>query len=131
MRAHELKRLRELTELLPPPTVGTEFREGSGFVEYHIDGTCFGFALFYRPEVAVQRSFISAGSRFLDHVHETHEFLLVYQGQIVVYIEDEEYEVGIAGVMHIEPDTPHSVVATEDTWLIGITVPAEEGYPHK
>ena len=125
-----LQKLRQLTEELPAPLLNTMSNPGPGYMEYDVDGTCIGFGLHNQQEVAVQRAFVSGGTTFPKHEHDTHEFLIVYQGHLIFHLHDEEYPVGVAGSIHIEPHTPHSVVATEDSWLIGITVPAEEGYPH-
>ena len=125
-----LEKLRELTEQLPAPLLSTMSTLSSGYGEYEVDGTCIGFTLHNQAEVAVQRSFICTGTFCPNHEHNSHEFLLVYQGRLVVHLHDTEYPIGVADCIHIEPNTPHSVMATDDSWLLGITVPAEEGYPH-
>jgi mannose-6-phosphate isomerase-like protein (cupin superfamily) len=124
-----LQKLRELTEKLPAPLLTGLIADSCPHVEYVIDGTCIGFALYWEQDVAVQRAFMSGGSHFTLHEHKVHEFLLVYQGYITVTIDDEEHEVEPPDAIHIPPNTPHTVLAHEDTWMIGITVPASEGYP--
>lgn len=124
-----IEKLRELTEQLPTPLLTGLLTDTCSHVEYEIDGTCIGFALYHQPHIAVQRAFMSAGSLFTLHEHKVHEFLLVYQGFITVTIDDEEHDVEPPDVCHIPPHTAHTVLAHEDTWMIGVTVPASEGYP--
>jgi quercetin dioxygenase-like cupin family protein len=99
-------------------------------VEYTIEGTCLGRGLWNGPYSAVQRAFMSAGSVFPLHVHDCHEHLVVAKGAIVIFYQDQKnVAVGTGYGIHIPIGTAHGVKALEDTWVIGITVPPDRGYP--
>ena len=106
---------------------------GSGTVNYNVDGTgeCFGFNLFNNKEVAVQRSYAAKGTVFPDHLHKGAVEVLIYyrgKGKTIIDGKEEPYRSGIVAV--IPSDTLHKVIVDEDTWIIGVTVPAEGGYPY-
>ena len=113
------------------PRISELVAEDSGnYIEYAAgNGTLFGIGLYKSSEVAVQRAFMSKGASLEGHKHEVHEYLIVYRGKLAVRRGDKAYAVGVGQSIHFPPETPHSVVAVEDTWMLGITVPAVEGYP--
>lgn len=135
MADSSLRELRDMVEKLPDLSqlVG-DF--GQNHVEYHTkDGTTLGFRLWAEGEIAVQRTFLTEGATFPKHAHDQHEYLLVYQGSIVVEGAVErtgpnEGNITMPGCMvYIPPGTSHSVKVLQNCWLIGITIPAAKGYP--
>jgi len=132
-----LQKLRELTDTLPsfPSLVKME---SNNRIDYNVDnGVSFAFGLLSQTEVAVANVFISSGAVFPKHSHKENEFLIVYEGGLVVEICDaggEDYRsiiVETGGSVYFDNNERHIVTALEDTWLIAITVPAAEGYPHE
>jgi len=122
-----LQELRELTDALPHLEEMIQTSHCS-VVEYEVDGTCIGIGLYTNESVAVQRAVMSAGTTFTAHQHDEHEILTVYQGSITVHTSgDRVLDEGDS--IHISPGTAHHVTAQKDTWLIGVTVPASQGYP--
>ena len=106
-------------------------------IEYDVPkGTSIGFGVFKSEECAIQRNFLSEGTEFPPHTHQTDiwEMLIVVRGRITCYIGEESGErlvgpLGPASHVVIERGVRHRVVAHEDTWVIGITIPADEGFP--
>ncbi len=123
-----LDKLRDLTPKLSA-FVPSDAR--SDVIEYETScGTVIGFGLLAREEVAVQRVFLSFGSKFPRHQLNETEFLIPYIGSLKVTINGETtlYKPGEACVL--PPNTPHSTEAMEDTYIVAVTVPADEkGYP--
>tara|TARA_Y100000310_G_scaffold345432_1_gene464967 strand:- start:5428 stop:5835 length:408 start_codon:yes stop_codon:yes gene_type:complete len=125
-----LKILRELTPQLPALV-----RSGTTTIEYNIEnGECFGFGLYNNGKVAVQRNFISKGSLFPEHTHGETEHIVIYSGSLTFVVDGESKKLSadIPEENHIliPPNTQHSVIEVEeDCWIIGITIPAGEGYP--
>jgi len=102
-----------------------------GFVEYDVsEGTGFGNGLFAADEVAVQRAFFSAGTVLAEHSHSETEVLVSYRGRFRLVMGDGSEREYVPGeVALILPGMAHSVVALDDWWVIGITVPGSSGYP--
>ncbi len=130
---NSLERLEQLTECLEPPLTIAALAKfpADGAVEYRIDGTCIGFNLWNEPRISVQRAFLSAGAMFPEHVHEhSAEWLIIYAGEVRVRYGDEDVRtLGPGQCAQFAPGQLHTVEAIEDTWAIGVTVPADPGYP--
>ena len=96
-------------------------------------GTCVGHPVEWAKDYAVQRAFMQSGSLFEGHVHDEAETLVVISGKIRIEeceekrIEGKEFQRGEA--VYFRPRTGHSVLALEDTWMFGITIPASGDYP--
>jgi len=122
--------LKKLTYFLPPLSSFTQSM-GSRVVEYDVEaGFCVGFCLFNNNEVAVQRSFLSIGTEFPLHKHEhSMEMLMVYRGHLRVLMNDKIFELTPGDSLRIPENTMHSVSAQANTELIGVTIPADKGYP--
>ncbi len=76
-------------------------------------------------EVGVVQAYMPGGTSFPKHTHDEFEVLIPYRGTLAW--EGREY--GPGKVLYIYPNTPHVVVAKEDCWMIGVTVPFSPGYP--
>ena len=135
MESENLKKLEELIPRLDEMILAGG--NPKGFVEYETnDGTCLGFPLYKNKKVAVQRTFLTNGTEFPKHVHdEETEIIIIFQGKgnAIIYNDDssikEEQIIGEGDCFRIEKGTYHSWYMLEDTWLIGITIPASEAYP--
>lgn len=124
--------LEQLTETLPDLSDLVAGKSRMGYIEYKTKtGTAIGWSLLNIPEVAVQRHFISKGTEFEGHTHPSNEWVIVTRGTLQFTIDHEQCSITHVGQCQFLPaDSFHSCVALEDTWLIGITVPAAEGYPN-
>ena len=102
-----------------------EFSLGSGAVVPAIN-------LLKNDKVAVVNSFIPDGETFPMHEHDVYEWLIPYMGVMKVDTGGGVLMVGPdkeTKYIIFQPGDPHSVSAIGDVGLIGITIPADEGYP--
>lgn len=122
--ATNLEVLRELTHQL---TLADMVRKKcSDWVRYEVErGNCIGIGLLHERSCAVQKAFMSKGTVFPAHVHEEIEYLLIYEGKLE--LDGKQYDTG--EVIRIAPGQEHIVKALEDTWMIGVTIPASTAYP--
>lgn len=141
MRKGNIVSLAKMTEKLP---VLEEFvlNPDGDHVEYVNDegSSGIGFGLWKEKAVAVQRAYLPKGHVFPKHVHSSTEFLVVYKGKLVVLkaedgVSDEDavakdIVLGIGDCIRLSSHTIHSVEALEDTWVIGVVVPDDKGYPN-
>ena len=122
-----IDKLRQLTEKLIPLSTKSVRK---GFKEYNVnDGTSLGFALYKDPEIAVQRIFISAGSKPLPHNHKEKEYITVYRGKLRVTIDGKDRICKVGDSVYFNPMQMHHESILEDTWLLCVTIPACEEYP--
>jgi len=95
-------------------------------------GQAFMFGLFKSPEVAVARTFASAGSKWPNHFHREWEIFIVYKGQVEVSVGVEPNAVVLKErqCYYVPEMVKHSAYFPVDTWLIAITIPGTEAFPH-
>ena len=135
MESENLKKLEELIPRLDEMILAGG--NPKGFVEYETDiGTCLGFTLYKNKQIAVQRTFLTKGTEFPKHVHDKEtEIIIIFQGKgkRIIYNDDgsikDEKIIDEGDCDRIEKGTLHSWYMLEDTWMIGITIPASEAYP--
>jgi quercetin dioxygenase-like cupin family protein len=122
--ADHLAYLRQLTAELPGMVAGT--------IHYTVEnGTCLGFSMWHDDEMAVQRAFMSKGTVFPAHIHPGHEWVIIKSGHGRAHVVGQDPLDLTPGMgVHFEPGQEHTFEVTEDTWLLCLTVPADEGYPH-
>lgn len=120
---NELKRIhRELEELI-------RFRR-NGVAEYEMDElrSTIGVNLFYSNDVAIQMAFCEKG-RFPSHSHDEIEHLIIVRGKAVYEDDNKTVELTVGDSVYIPPQTRHCVEFTENSKVIGVTIPANVGYP--
>ena len=121
-----LEALKEMTKRLPDLIA-----LASSTVRYDVmGGQCVGVNLRFAPQVAVQDAYMSAGAEFPVHSHDGVEHLVVYEGRLRVETDGIVQEIGVGEGCVFLAGVKHTVLALENTWVIGITVPSDEGYPH-
>jgi quercetin dioxygenase-like cupin family protein len=99
----------------------------AGGIEYR--GGTQGHCLYNDADTAIQRAYMPAGTLFDEHQHNVAEILIVTSGQLIVTANAERRVLNQADVVRILPHTLHSCEATADTWVIGLLVPRNGGYP--
>jgi len=120
-----------MTECLPNLGEITTAGGNNRWVEIEAgQGTTFMFGLFRTRDMAVARAFLSAGSTIEDHQHKEAEWLFVYSGEMELTILDKKQRYKKGDCCHIKPKLPHKAEFPVDTWLLAVTMPAAEGYPH-
>ena len=124
-----LERMRELVDKLPPPLTALALEAVAGIHYVTEGGECMGVCLFNVPRVAVQRAFMSEGARLPIHTHDGKEVLVLYAGALTVTVGAETRKYGAGDVIEFVAHTAHVVAAQTDTWMIAVTIPADEGYP--
>jgi quercetin dioxygenase-like cupin family protein len=127
-----LKELRELTEALPrfPDVSDHAGDEGCGWCR-RLDlpkGTGIYWILVDEPTVTAIRVFNSRGSEFPLHAHVGREWLIVYEGSMVVTVEGNSSLLRAGESCIIESGSNHFSTYPEDCWTIAIAIPAEEGW---
>ena len=128
-----VEKLKNLTEELPqvPHLRELYHKDTDGVREYNeIDGTIVGENLMYEKEVAVQNVFIKSNTAFPLHVHEKEiEYLVIYNGQFSITIEDQELILNKGDFIKIEKGKKHCTKAITDTNLLAIAIPRIDGFP--
>ena len=121
-----LEKLKKLT----PELANLVFVHGPE-IDYDVeDGSCSGKGLYSTDKVAIQLATCSKGVYFPEHYHKYVEWLIVVTGKIKVNFKDTFKVASIAEGIYIFPKTIHSVLALEESCVIGITIPADtKGYP--
>lgn len=131
MTSYSLERLRELTNNLTRLSDITGPREQTCVVEWLVEkGYAVGARLYSTPEISVCRAFLSAGTVFPKHAHEAKEWLLIVKGEAVLTHADGRIEELKPSVMcEVPMGDQHTITATTDVCVIGITMPFDRGYP--
>ena len=126
-----LDRLCEITKNLPPVPL-EEFRVVDAFKTFYefSTGTASSQNVYSTPDIAIAKTFIPKGVAFEPHVHTSiTEWVIVLSGMLKVYREGFTDTLVKYESLQIPANKPHSALALEDTTIIAITVPKDEGYP--
>jgi mannose-6-phosphate isomerase-like protein (cupin superfamily) len=95
-------------------------------------GTCVGIALMKNDRVGVQYAELSADTEMEAHTHiENEEHLIAVTGELFSKIGEEVKSAKAGEVMTIHSGQTHIPYCVVPTTVIGITVPASEGYPNE
>jgi len=128
-----LEKLRKMTNNLPNLLALTTLQgiTSSHAVEHRVEGgTSLGFGLWWQPELAIQRIFMSAGARYPKHQHAESEWILVVSGRLLLHVDNGDKELAPQGMRYFLPHEAHGATALEDCWQLCITMPASDGYPN-
>ncbi len=127
-----LEELKKLTSDLPAiPKLADFMKIQEDHVEYDVgEGTAISYSLLSQPEVSVAKTFVSSGGKFPEHKHDEREFILIFAGSAVVYINNVRTIMKSGECIIFEPNIPHRATALEDMWFIAITIPYSKDYPH-
>lgn len=116
----QIKELRELTERLAEP----------GALQVVSNGETKLFGLYNGDDAAVVRVFVPAGVKFPWHTHAMPEHVVCVSGRAELVQDDgRKRQCKPRTVFTVPASEPHTFVAFEDTWLICVTIPPDEGYP--
>jgi quercetin dioxygenase-like cupin family protein len=92
-------------------------------------GMAVAQGLFKRKEVSVLEAILKATVIIESHVHDCHEWVIVYKGKIRVTDASGVKEYGVGECYYAPPGLSHITTCDEDSAVIGVTVPMEEAYP--
>ena len=108
-------------------------------IEYKTEGdnqTCIGWGLYKDNEVAVQRNFMSDGTKIAKHAHGVVEWFLCVAGEVTITIlgEDKDtilYEKTLTQGegCHVDGNQWHRTEAHTDSKLLIVTIPADDTFP--
>jgi quercetin dioxygenase-like cupin family protein len=121
MSTQKSNNMRELEDLILGKNSAKKICYSGG-----TEGSC----LYYGPDAAVQRAFLKAGTKLEPHSHKTTEVLVVLSGAFQITVAGITTIPPVAGVVIVLPEVSHSCLAITDCWVIGISIPADPGYPH-
>ena len=126
-----LERIRKNIELhsdIPLKSLGTFI---GNEVSYEcVRGSCRGWALKKTSYVAVQYAEMAAETEMSPHTHNgNEEYLIVIEGELFSQTEGDVISAKAGGCIHVGAGQTHVAYCIIPTAVIGVTVPASEGYP--
>jgi quercetin dioxygenase-like cupin family protein len=123
--------LKKLTDDLPAiPKLEYFMRKEEGHVEYEVgNGTAISYSLLSQSEISVAKTFVSSGGKFPEHKHDEKQFILIFVGSAVIYVDKKRQILKTGECMIFESSVPHRATALEDTWFIVITIPYSKDLP--
>lgn len=116
-----LPRIAELTERLSPSPTVQEYIFESGMAVAN--------GLLKIPKVAIATMHLSGGAEFPRHKHDCIEFVIVYDGEVVVGCDEEGHRLKVGDIFKIAAGTGHTCRSVGDSSIVVITVPADIDYP--
>lgn len=124
----EVKKFKDLTEQLVPRLSAVVKTNSKSIVEYDVfNGNALGIHLFNSPRISINRFFATKDAIFPEHSHKEKEWCILYEGSAILKYEDREVILKPGDCAEIEPNTKHSAVYLENSWLVLITIPRGEG----
>jgi quercetin dioxygenase-like cupin family protein len=127
-----LDKLEKLTSSLPHISDLSEFKVvNNGITTYELDnGVAISENIYSTPDIGIAKTFIPKGTNFNTHKHAiSGEWVIVLEGLLDATINSKSILLSKYDSIKIDAATPHSAIAVEDTTIIAITVPKDEGYP--
>lgn len=126
-----IQEIQELTKNIP-----TSIKELAVFKPATVQelktetGKLLMFGLYKSKKIAISRIFATAGTRMAVHSHNSIEYALVWEGELIFDIGGKKLTLKEKEHCKIESNTPHSVYWPVDTSLLAVVIPAEEGWPN-
>lgn len=93
------------------------------------EGGAQGHALYKGKDAAIQRAFLPAGTKFPKHSHDVTEIIVVISGKFHTESAFIALDLEQAGLVVYPPRVEHFHCAQTDSWVIGILIPCNGGYP--
>lgn len=127
-----MKILEELTSELPHVTpMRHEGAQTGGWQEYRmIKGRSKARNLLSIPgKISVAQWWNSEDSDFPEHAHEEKEFVLVFEGEMHLFVEGKKYVLLPGNSRYIGPGMRHNAHFPVGTNYIACTVPDSEDWP--
>jgi len=134
---NHLEQLQTLTGLLPPvPRLEDFVKRTSNCVELQAakGGPILLFYCYKGENIAIARTFASAGTLMESHSHQEKIILIVYKGCIEITfnnktLKDEKHILNIGASFEILPETEHVIYWLKDSWSFTISIPPTKGFP--
>ena len=125
--------LKKLTNDLPAiPKLADFMKKQEGYVEYDVEnGTSLSHSLLSQSEISVAKTFVSSGGKFPEHKHDEKQFILIFIGSAVIYVDKKRQILKTGDCMIFKSNVPHRATALEDTWFIVVTIPYSKDLPNE
>ena len=124
---NNIKVLRELTQQLTFKDLVTT---KDGVIQFEAgEGTAITFGLLKEDNCAVAKTFISKGSHIPFHEHDVIEHVIVYKGEVGMEFNNKQYLIKQGESISIPKNVQHNAFTKKDSWIIAITIPADNAFP--
>ncbi len=125
----DMRTLAALTENLAP-SLDMKTSKSRTVKEIVMDkGTAITFGVINKPKIAVAETFASGGSKFPLHSHEEKEYLVLYDGEMTISLDDKIVHLFVGDSVMINPGVEHSAEFMVDSWFIVASIPCAPGWP--
>jgi len=139
-----LDQLKTLTGQLPPiPNLEDFIEQRTNCVELKakMGGPILLFYCYKGRDIAVARTFASAGTIMESHSHKEKFIFVIYKGMIEIVFDgnvlptnlkngDNKQILKVNESFEIMPDIKHTMRWLEDSWFLVITIPPAKGFPN-
>ena len=128
--SEHLQALRHIVPNLPPLEEIIRVKTDS-YIEYDVGGDieCYDEKLLVNDEITVSHWFCGAGGIFPDHVHQSDEWFILYEGRATLYLAGEAMPTRLGKMTFIPLGVAHSFRVGKDTYGIFISMPPADGFP--
>ena len=127
-----LDKLEELTPNLPLLPSLEDFRIiNEGVIKYRLNkGEAISESIYSTEDIAIAKFYIPAAGVLETHIHRTSdEWLIILEGTLEIFTEDSYNILTKYDSVKITADKPHKAIAVENSTIIAITVPRDDGFP--
>ncbi len=89
-------------------------------------GECKGWPIFeLEGVISVLKFFSPKGSEFFTHIHDQKEWIIMYDGEMIVtYDENKMKKLTNGDGVYIEKNTAHTTSVLKDSWFLVVTIPS-------
>ena len=104
---------------------------GEGFVQYEDEdgGFTYGTCVMNNGDIAVQSVPLKEGQFFDLHKHETKEWIIVYYGECIFYIDGKEIKAKAGDYLCVDAGVLHGIRAVTNMKVLAVTIPADGIFP--
>lgn len=127
-----IDKLEEITPKLPEYPPLSSFKVVSNNQTRYVfkNGVAVSENIYNTDDIAIAKTFIPKGVTVEPHAHIiSNEWVIVLDGVLKIFSEEEEKILNKHDSVMVIANKPHYAIAVEDTTIIAITVPKDDGWP--
>ena len=127
-----IDKLEEITPKLPEYPPLNSFTVTSDNQTRYIfkNGVAVSENIYNTDDIAIAKTFIPKGVTVGPRAHIiSNEWVIVLDGVLKIFSEEEEKILNKHDSVMVIANKPHYAIAVEDTTIIAITVPKDDGWP--
>jgi len=110
--------------------VGDSYKNVNSYTTNSGDGKIRAVGAWRNGKVAVAVVWLEKGSDLETHIHrDSFEYFIGIEGKIEFTTEDGTILLEPNGTIFFPPGKPHSCNILEDSYIVAVTIPPDEGYP--